>query len=492
MPLELELQGHAQVPTWFPTSTDYTFLLSGDPSGSSATSPLLTKLARFTFSSSRFAHDRTSRAGEPHLRHPFCADPAQQPVARPPVLRHQSFPQDVQSAPPAPAQNGSAPSLVSSLQKVHGLSRKKLYGTQPPRQPFVREEPVRTKYKSTPTPLSIQVGSQSPEDTRAVSKTKVERGRRADRLPHIGDMSNSSSPGRRSPWNRISSDVGSSPSSPTTSLSSHHTTSPTIPLYPDLAGYPTSPPSMVSPAPVPDTNFPFHDPSGGYFSMSPPFSSQGPAWTTNPNPMGKSPGTPSAARRHSQELPHGSHMQSLSAMSSKYRLDSASTMPKNTQRVKDAGDVPFIFSPELEAATAAKLHAALQSTTPAPPPSSTARFSGFTSGNSLNYATTEDACASDLFPRLFYFIFISPRMNRVLTRSFFARVTQHAGMIRSLMWTALSLCLAVIDASSRPFGYEDARPTTLANGHVNGAGDGELHLGFVGSTSSSSLQGWAG
>jgi hypothetical protein len=311
------------------------------------------------------------------------------------------------------AQNGSTPSLVTSLQKVHGLSRKKLYGTQPPRQPFVREEPVRTKYKSTPTPLSIQVGSQPfpTEDPRAVSKTKVERGRRADRPPHIGDLSNSSSPGRRSPWNHISSDVGSSPSSPTTSLSSHHTTSPTIPLYPDIAGYPTSPPGMVSPAPIPETSFsaPFHDPSGGYFSISPPFqspSSQGPAWTSNPASMGKS-------RRHSQELPHGSHMQSLSAMSSKYRLDSVSadlrTMPKHMQRVKDAGDVPFIFSPELEAATAAKLHAALHSTSPAPPSSSTgtlSRFSAFTSGNGLNYAAAEDACASDLlFCFFIYFWF---------------------------------------------------------------------------------------
>jgi hypothetical protein len=151
--------------------------------------------------------------------------------------------------------------------------------------------------------------------------------------------------------------------------------------------------------------------------------------------MGKS-------RRHSQELPHGSHMQSLSAMSSKYRLDSVSadlrTMPKHMQRVKDAGDVPFIFSPELEAATAAKLHAALHSTSPAPPSSSTgtlSRFSAFTSGNGLNYAAAEDAYAS------------------------------------------------------RPFGYgavQDARP---ANGHVNG----EAHqLGFGGGTSSSSLQGWAG
>ena len=385
---------------------------------------------RFSPFSSRSAHNRTSRAGEPHLLHPFYADLAQQPlspVARPPVLRHQSFPQDVQSAPPAapaPAQNGSTPSLVSSLQKVHGLSRKKLYGTQPPRQPFVREEPVRTKYKSTPTPLSIPVGSQpfpAPEDARAVSKTKVERGRRADRPPHIGDLSNSSSPGRRSPWNRMSSDVGSSPSSPTASLSSHHTTSPTIPLYPELAGYPTSPPTTsagFSPAPMSETSFstPFHDPSGGYFSTSPPFqsppTSQGPAWTpmSMPTaPMGKSSGTP-AARRHSQELPHGAHMQSLSAMSSKYRLDSVSTdprtIPKNTQRVKDAGDVPFIFSPELEAATTARLHAVLQSSSPAPPPATVtmSRFPAFTSGNSLNYAAAEDACASDLFYCLFYFI----------------------------------------------------------------------------------------
>ena len=381
---------------------------------------------------SRTTQNRISRTGESYLLHLCHADLAQQPlfpVARPPVLRHQSFPQDVQSTPPptpVPAQNGSTPSLVTSLQKVHGLSRKKLYGTQPARQPFVREEPVRTKYKSTPTPLSIPVGSQPfsvHEDTRPVSKSKVERGRRTDRPPHIGDLSNSSSPGRRSPWNRVSSDVGSSPSSPTASLSSHHTTSPTIPLYPDLAGYPTSPPtssasfspSMVSSVPIPETGFSalLHDPSGAYFSISPssqspplPVPSQGPGWapmsmpSSNPAPMTKPAGTASSMRRHSQELPHGAHMQSLSAMSSKYRVDSPDPRPatKNTQKVKDAGDVPFIFSAELEAATAAKLKAALQST-PAPPSSSSTmnQFSAFTSETSMNYVPTEDACTSDLF-----------------------------------------------------------------------------------------------
>lgn len=312
------------------------------------------------------------------------------------------------------------------------MSRKKLYGTHPPRQPFFREEPARTKHKSTPTPLSIPEASQPfpvSEDGRPVSKTKVERGRRADRPPHIGAVSSSTSPGRRSPWGCVSpSDVGSSSSSPTTSLSSHHSTSPTLPLYPDLAGYPISPPTtsasfspgMVSPVPIPEMSFttPLHDPSGEYFSMSPPLTaipipSQGPAWVPmskpapNPAPMAKSAGSPSAGRRHSQELPRGSHMQSLGAMSNKYRLDGVSST-KNTQKVKDAGDVPFIFSPEIEAATAAKLKAVLQSTSPASSSSGATlnQFSAFTSGNNVNYAAVEDACASYLFILSYFDLFL--------------------------------------------------------------------------------------
>ncbi|KAG9312453.1 hypothetical protein JVU11DRAFT_6837 [Chiua virens] len=426
----LELQGHSQVSPWFPSSPDYTFLLSGNPS----------------------ALDPSGIDQKPLLG-----------VVRPPVLRHQSFPQDVQSTPAAaspPMQNGSTPTLVSSLQKVHGLSRKKLYGAQPPRQPFVREEPVRAKYKSTPTPLSIPGGSQpfpTLEDART-GKTKVDRGRRSDR-PSVGDNSNSISPGRRSPWNRVASDVGSSPASPTNSHSSHHTTSPTIQPYPDPAGYPASAPTtsaafssgLVSTAPIPDMGFSntLQDTSGSYFSMSPAFQSpapsQVPAWTSmskasNYTPISKSAGMPSANRRHSQELPHGSHMPSLTAMSSKYRQDNeARAIPKNMQKVKDAGDVPFIFSPELEAATAAKLKAALQSTCPVTTSGVPNQFTAFTSGSQLNYAAAEDAYTS-----------------------------------------------------SQPLqaGYELTPDAALAIEHPN-CGDGEPHARFVGSTSSS-LQGWAG
>ena len=400
--LKLQLQGRTQVAPWFPTSSEYTLLLSGDP-------------ASHTQPQSFPPLDNTAIDPIEKMLPTDSPQTSSLSVPRPPVLRHQSFPQDA----PSPAQSGSTPSLVTSLQKVHGLSRKKLYGTQPPRQPFVREEPVRSKYKSTPTPLSIPVGSQHfsiPEDGR-VGKAKVERGRRADRPTRIPDASSSCSPVRRGSWTYVPSDMGSSPSSPTTSLSSHATTSPTIPVYPDLAGYPTSPstttatftPTVLPSIPIPETSFvsPLGDPSGGYFPLSPqfqtppstaiPVSPQTPVWAPNPKPgpmpMAK---TPTANRRHSQEFAHGSHMQSLSAMSSKYRLDTLSAEPrataKSTQKVKDAGDVPFIFSPELEAATAAKLKAALQSTTPV---SAGATMSPYSAFGQVNYAALEE-CASDL------------------------------------------------------------------------------------------------
>ncbi|KAF9244475.1 hypothetical protein BU15DRAFT_71459 [Melanogaster broomeanus] len=381
----LELQGHEQVLPWFLTGPDYTFHLSASRSEPS-TMPMMGKETSST-------------------------------TIRPSVQRHQTFPQDPQRTTPgnpAPLQVGSTPSLVTSLQKVHGLSRKKLYGTQPPRQPFVREEPVRTKYRHAPTPLSIPAGGQTPEDGHAVGKNKVERTRRADRSSYIGGVLDFTFPGRKSPWNcsRLSSpDMGSVPSSPTTSLSSHHGTSPTIPTYPELAGFPVTPPTtsmtfspdMMS---MSDASFstPMNvcDPSGGYFSVSPslqtplsailPIPSQGPAWTPLTKPVNSPQSSNQEARNRLAPL------QNLNAMSNKYRLDTMSNEPRSgnrvSQKVKDAGDVPFIFTPELEAATAAKLKAALQST------SGPSQFSTLTSMN--NYTTSDGACASDflLVPEL--------------------------------------------------------------------------------------------
>ncbi|KAF9221197.1 hypothetical protein BS17DRAFT_284920 [Gyrodon lividus] len=387
----LELQGHEQVMPWFPTSADYTFHLSASRSGpESFATPLMEK----------------------HTP----------PVApRPPVQRHQTFPQDAQRArseTPTLMQVGSTPSLVTSLKKVHGLSRKKLYNTQPSRQPFVREEPVRTKYRHAPTPLSIPMGGQSfptIEDGHAVGKNKADRSRRADKPSHIGELAGF----------------------PTT----HPTTSTTFSA------------DMISPGAMPETSFsaamnPMCDASDRYFPVSPPLQtplsavlpvpSQGPAWTPvtkpiNSSPVMKSGGSQSTIRRHSLELQHGASLQNLNAMSNKYRLDSTSNEPRSgtrmSQKVKDAGDVPFIFSPELEAATAAKLKAALQSS------STSSQFSAFTS---MNHHTTTDGAT---------YTSLSQRSER-----------------------------AVHDACPAP---------TVTSG-----GDGQLNH-FIGSTSSS-LQGWAG
>ncbi|KAJ6632467.1 hypothetical protein B0H10DRAFT_15308 [Mycena sp. CBHHK59/15] len=45
------------------------------------------------------------------------------------------------------------PSLVTQLQQVHGLTKKKVYGAKPVRLPFFKGERVRDKYRKAPTPL---------------------------------------------------------------------------------------------------------------------------------------------------------------------------------------------------------------------------------------------------------------------------------------------------------------------------------------------------
>ncbi|KAF8152238.1 hypothetical protein B0H34DRAFT_110557 [Crassisporium funariophilum] len=72
------------------------------------------------------------------------------------------------------------PSLVSQLQQVHGLTKKKVYGTKPTRQPFFRDERVRDKYRKVPTPLTMpsSVPEQIPSPTaggKALSHSRAER-----------------------------------------------------------------------------------------------------------------------------------------------------------------------------------------------------------------------------------------------------------------------------------------------------------------------------
>jgi len=82
----------------------------------------------------------------------------------------------------------ASPSLVSQLQQFHGLTKKKVYGAKPARQPFFRDERVRDKYRKVPTPLTmpLPVADPNPSPTaggRTISQSRV------DRMSRIGQAS---------------------------------------------------------------------------------------------------------------------------------------------------------------------------------------------------------------------------------------------------------------------------------------------------------------
>ena len=85
------------------------------------------------------------------------------------------------SKPTAPDENDPGPSLVTQLQQVHGLTKKKVYGTKPQRQPFFRDDRVRDKYRKAPTPLTMP--SSVTEDVHSpTAGGKVVPQSRADRM----------------------------------------------------------------------------------------------------------------------------------------------------------------------------------------------------------------------------------------------------------------------------------------------------------------------
>ena len=103
----------------------------------------------------------------------------------------------------APAEGDEAPRLVHQLQQVHGLTKKKVYGTKPARQPFFKEERVQHKYRPPPAPLTMpmtMVDQSMPSPTaggRALSQS------RADRLSRLSQASPTDPHSRRQPtWAR--------------------------------------------------------------------------------------------------------------------------------------------------------------------------------------------------------------------------------------------------------------------------------------------------
>ena len=148
---------------------------------------------------------------------------------------HSEF--DDASNPPAPNENDPGPSLVTQLQQVHGLTKKKVYGTKPQRQPFFRDDRVRDKYRKAPTPLTMP--SSVTEDLHSPSAGgKVVPHSRAERMNR--DLHQR----RQEPWARRGSGLSTPEletiSSPATTLAIYDL-SPRSPYVPSDMSSPVTP-----------------------------------------------------------------------------------------------------------------------------------------------------------------------------------------------------------------------------------------------------------
>ncbi|KAF9481450.1 hypothetical protein BDN70DRAFT_528202 [Pholiota conissans] len=149
---------------------------------------------------------------------------------------------------PAPT-DGESPSLVSQLQQVHGLTKKKVYGAKPVRQPFLTQERIREKYIKAPTLLTMPppVADQAPSPTaggKALSHS------RADRMARVGQSSPTETHSRRQHgWPKRGSRL-STPEAEniawSSSPSTYHDTSPGSTYVPSVSSDISSPVTPVT------------------------------------------------------------------------------------------------------------------------------------------------------------------------------------------------------------------------------------------------------
>ncbi|KZP31035.1 hypothetical protein FIBSPDRAFT_850025, partial [Athelia psychrophila] len=301
-------QNHLELVTWFPADTTmYRFRLAG--------TPLLSALAEgslnFTRAMPTSLPNTPVTLQVPHLER--------------------------SSPPPPPAAEFARPSLVTRLQKIHGLTRKKKYGAQPAIEPFLREDRI---LAAPPSISSLTTPPVSPiAESRLTAKSKADRAKRlSSKGPLATSPTTSARPERRGSWFRRKRNAQSP--------------------APDLASSPTAGSSRcLSSTPIP-TALDFNAPTS-----SPVFSPwQGP-WqkeaTHHPNNMfpiyNQGPGPSSA-----------SYSASSSATAS-YHSSASPPIPSSSSTgspVVNDLDKPFHISPEYEAAATARFHAIFNTNNP--------------------------------------------------------------------------------------------------------------------------------
>ncbi|KAG6833336.1 hypothetical protein H0H87_008512 [Tephrocybe sp. NHM501043] len=118
------------------------------------------------------------------------------------------------------------PSLVSQLQQVHGLTKKKVYGAKPVITPFVREERTRREPPTAPAPLILPTLKTSPRPSgsgRALSTSKTAR------INRLAQSSPTEMQGRRPALSRRNSRMSSPEMDIVPSPSSNYMPSPVSP-----------------------------------------------------------------------------------------------------------------------------------------------------------------------------------------------------------------------------------------------------------------------
>lgn len=302
-----------------------------------------------------------------------------------------------------PQSESTSPSLVSHLQQVHGMTKKKIYGVQPTREPFFRDdERVRGKYRQGPTPLAIPSSPPSTAKAANLVNRDARRGASRSRVRSLSVSSKTTNneprphPRRHSHSRRRASRL-SSPESP----EDGNLQSPSSIVLPSIADVPHTAHDLVSNIPPPISPI-----AGSLFASSSSIHTDSfsemngtmlrntgiglaePRWLQTSYdsaalPLSAPPFTttiPGYLMQNSDNFvtaaPDGPRMQlppspsgcvDMSAPSSPVKGPPSVGFSPHTSQIQLDGNTPFIFSAEAEAQAAARLaEAGLQSSGPSP------------------------------------------------------------------------------------------------------------------------------
>ncbi|KAI0065139.1 hypothetical protein BV25DRAFT_1913775 [Artomyces pyxidatus] len=164
----MTIQSCEEAVSWFPVDLlNYNFYLSTRQR----------KQTSVITGASNLPMQTTSQYSEEHQFQP----PPHPPPSRAPLPRNNSYPPagaPFRSPTISRPEEAPRPSLVKHLQKIHGLTKKRTYGLQPSRQPFIRDEsldPALNDAASPPEKYSPEPGSSSPLSTRPLTTRALRR-----------------------------------------------------------------------------------------------------------------------------------------------------------------------------------------------------------------------------------------------------------------------------------------------------------------------------